>query len=396
MARTSSLASAVIALLFTLACSESSRPTSPGGGGPPAPLKVNAISPNRGSSTTATPVAILGTGFVEASVLTLGGVPTPATFVNSTTLRATAPAHAPGSIDVVVRNPNGDTSELKDGFRYELPLSNLTLSGNLSLQAVGETTQLTAIALYADGSTADVTREARWTVTIPSVATVASDGVVTARALGSTPIQLQFPSSGSSLFRSGDLVVTPAGTRAVWGRVREPGTGDILGATVEHPASGQSLTTNGLFSLGGLSGALRLIATKSGYESAEAEVTAAAFVDIPMQRVVRLEAGAPEYSSRLAPNDVEYVIAGTPCQPCRMVRISSPASGTVTVTLRWPTSAVDLHVWTGGRMIDATGTREIVTAIQVPEGETQIFFGRIPAPGNSNYISFTLKTSGVQ
>jgi hypothetical protein len=79
-----------------------------------------------------------------------------------------------------------------------------------------------------------------------------------------------------------------------------------------------------------------------------------------------------------------------------MVRISSPASGTVTVTLRWPTSAVDLHVWTGGRMIDATGTREIVTAIQVPEGETQIFFGRIPAPGHSNYISFTLKTSGVQ
>jgi hypothetical protein len=182
--RSTSFLSSIVLLLLTVGCSESSRPAGPGG--TTNALKVNAVSPSTGSTVTDTAIQILGTGFVNGSTLTLGGAATSVSFVNSTLLRATAPPHAAGAIDIVVRNPNGDTSELKGGFKYQLTLTNLVVTGNLALQSVGETSQLTATARYEDGSTEDVTREARWTVFPPSIATIATNGVPTALALGRT------------------------------------------------------------------------------------------------------------------------------------------------------------------------------------------------------------------
>jgi len=397
MARARLIPSVVLVLLVG-GCSESSRPTTPGPT-PAGPLKVNAVSPNTGSPTASTPIQIIGTGFVNGSTLALDGVSTPVTYVNATALRATAPPHPAGPIDIVVRNPDGESSELKGGFRYAVALSGLSLSGNLSLQSVGETTRLTATALYADGTTTDVTSEARWTVAVPSVASIATDGVLTARALGTTTINLQYPVSGAQLFRSGTLVVTPPGTRAVWGRIRLPGEGGILDATVAHRDSGQSTQTNnsGYFSLGGLTGRIRFYVTKPNFEDVEAEAGDEAFVDIPMQRVVRLEAGGPQYSGTLAPNDMDYDIAETHCQPCRMLRITSPRSGTANVTLRWTTTA-SLSIWSDGRRTDAEGpAREIVVPLQVGTGETLIFVGRMTSQlGAGQYVPITVSVAGVQ
>jgi len=392
MRRTSS----IVLLLLTVACSESSRPAGPGGS--TNPLKVNAVSPSTGSTVKDTPIQILGTGFENGSTLTLGGAGTSVSFVNSTLLRATAPPHPAGPIDIVVRNPNGDTSELKGGFRYQLTLTNLTLTGNLSLQAVGETSQLTATALYEDGSSADVTREARWTSALSSVASISTDGVLTARALGTTTISLQYPLSNPALFRNATVVVTPPGTRALWGRIRLPGEGAIVDATVTHRDSGQSVQTNasGTFTFGGLTGTLHLSVTKSSYEDVETDAGDETFVDIPMQRVVRIEAGAPQYSGTLAPNDMDYEITGAHCQPCRMIRITSPRSGTANVTLRW-TTAANLHIWLDGRMIDPEGTaREVVAPIQVGTGETLIFVGKVRPNRPEDYVPFTLSVAGVQ
>jgi IPT/TIG domain-containing protein len=388
MRRTSFLSSIVL-LLLTVACSESSRPTGPGGS--TTPLKVNAVSPSTGSTLTGTAIQILGTGFVNGSSLTLDGAAASVTFVNSTLLRATAPPHAAGPIDVVVRNPNGDTSELKGGFRYQLGLTKLALTGNLSLRSVGETSQLTATAFYEDASTADVTREARWTVALPSVATIATDGLLTARALGRTSLQVQYPLTGSVKFASAELVVTPPGTQAVRGRVRQPGAGNIVDATVTHHDSGQSVrtSTDGIFTFGGLTGRIRLSVTKSGFEDVDSDFGDATALDIPMQRVVRVEAGAPQYSSSLAPNDVEYVIGGAVCQPCRLIRIASPTARTVNVTLRW-TSVAILHLWTEGRMVDAAaGAREIVVPVEIGNGEAVIFTGVVGA-NPAGYVPLTV------
>jgi hypothetical protein len=360
---------------------------------------VISVSPATGLPSASTPIQIAGTGFVDGATLTLDGAATPVTFVSSALLRATAPPHPAGPIDVAVRNPNGATAELKGAFRYEVPITSLTIGGNTSLQSVGQTTQLTATAVYADGSTQDVTSAARWSVTVPGVVTISSDGVVTAQALGVTPIQVQYPPSGPSKFRSDSVTVTPPGTQAVWGRTRNPGAGSVPDASVRHDASGQSTRSNadGFFSIGGLTGPRRLSASKSGYEDAAGDPEEDLdFVDIPMQAVVRINPGAAAYSSSLAPNDVSYVIAGTDCQPCRMIRVTSPGPGTTSVTLRW-TSTANLHMWIDGQMHDpATAAREIVVPVQVDGSEKVIFVGRAPATGQGGYVPFTLNVSAVQ
>lgn len=68
-------------------------------------LTVTSISPTVGGTGGGTVVTIIGTGFTTAinSSVTFGGVPaTNVTVLDAVTLQATAPAHAAGTVDVVV------------------------------------------------------------------------------------------------------------------------------------------------------------------------------------------------------------------------------------------------------------------------------------------------------
>lgn len=53
-------------------------------------------------------------GWVEATIVTL---------VDSTQLRVAVPVHAPGTVDVVVQNPNGRSATLPGGFTYSAETS---------------------------------------------------------------------------------------------------------------------------------------------------------------------------------------------------------------------------------------------------------------------------------
>src|SRR5438876_1166519 len=48
-------------------------------------------------------------------------------------------------------------------------LTRLSVTGNASLTAIGETSQLTAVATFSDGAVKDVSRDTRWGSTDPSV-----------------------------------------------------------------------------------------------------------------------------------------------------------------------------------------------------------------------------------
>ena len=74
---------------------------------PPAPT-VTGVSPASGVNTGGTSVTITGTEFLGATSVTFGGTAaTNFTVVNSTTITATAPAHATGAASVVVTTPSG-------------------------------------------------------------------------------------------------------------------------------------------------------------------------------------------------------------------------------------------------------------------------------------------------
>lgn len=85
-------------------------------GGAPAPT-VTSVSPSTGTTAGGTSVAITGTDFVNGATVKFGGVAaTSVVFNSATSLTATTPAGSAGIVDVVVTNPDTQSSALSDDF----------------------------------------------------------------------------------------------------------------------------------------------------------------------------------------------------------------------------------------------------------------------------------------
>lgn len=117
-------ASRLAACLFlgTLAagCDEKYVPSTPT---PPAAAPaITSIMPATGLTTGGTVVVITGTGFAEGATVTFGGTPSNNVMVvNSTSITASAPAHAEGSVDLVVTNADGQSGRLAGAFTFGRP-----------------------------------------------------------------------------------------------------------------------------------------------------------------------------------------------------------------------------------------------------------------------------------
>lgn len=84
----------------------------------PAPT-VSGITPNSGPTAGGTPVTINGNNFVSGATVSIGLTPaTNVSVVNSTTITATTPGHAAGTVNVQVTNPDAQTGTLVNGFTY--------------------------------------------------------------------------------------------------------------------------------------------------------------------------------------------------------------------------------------------------------------------------------------
>ena len=85
---------------------------------PPTPTVTN-IQPASGSVAGGTAVTITGTNFQSGATVSLGGVDaTGVTVVGPDTITATTGAHAAGTVDVVVTNPDAQSGTLTNGFTY--------------------------------------------------------------------------------------------------------------------------------------------------------------------------------------------------------------------------------------------------------------------------------------
>ena len=86
-----------------------------------SPPTVTAVSPSTGLAAGATPVTVSGWNLTGATAVTFGGTAaTAVTVVNSTTITATSPAHAAGTVDVQVTTPRGvsPVAGVSDNFIY--------------------------------------------------------------------------------------------------------------------------------------------------------------------------------------------------------------------------------------------------------------------------------------
>jgi hypothetical protein len=179
----------------------------------------------------------------------------------------------------------------------------IALTGNVLLTAVGETSQLTLTASLSNGTTQDVTSNGRWMIGDSRVVTVTAGGLLTVVGLGRTSVTVSYVSKTAFT----QVTATPPGTFVVAGRVREPGQGGVLNATVTDRATGLSAVANvdGLFSLAALPSAhVRLSVVQTGYEPREIDADSSTDLDAPIQRVVSMTAGDAVEPPPLAPNDL--------------------------------------------------------------------------------------------
>ena len=90
--------------------------SSPASPSTPAPV-IASVSPATGTSAGGTSVTLTGSGFVTGATVTFGGTAaTSVSVVSATSITAVTPAHAAGSVAVIVTNANGQSGTLNGGF----------------------------------------------------------------------------------------------------------------------------------------------------------------------------------------------------------------------------------------------------------------------------------------
>jgi len=86
--------------------------------GASTPPTAASLTPNSGPVTGGTKVTITGTGFSAATGVTFGGIAgSEFRIVSDTEIRVSTPAHAVGTVDVVIQSSSGSAT-VEDGFTY--------------------------------------------------------------------------------------------------------------------------------------------------------------------------------------------------------------------------------------------------------------------------------------
>jgi hypothetical protein len=113
------------------------------GASAPAP-SVTGVAPASGPSNGGTALTITGTNFAPGATVTLGGnAATNVSVVSSTTITATTPPQAAGTVSVTVTNTDGQSGTLTNGFTYT------AASAAISFVQVAEATPQTPTATVA-------------------------------------------------------------------------------------------------------------------------------------------------------------------------------------------------------------------------------------------------------
>jgi len=154
-----------------------------------------------------------------------------------------------------------------------------------SVVAPNSTTQYTATAGAADGSTRDITSLANWQTSDGRVLTITATGIASAQRIGETAVTIRNGNLRGSL----EVLVLPPGTYRVGGMVKEAGV-PVAGASVDvvENADIHTLTdASGSYRLYGVAGDVQMRVTKEGYRArvSRLTVTANESLDFTLERV---------------------------------------------------------------------------------------------------------------
>ena len=92
-----------------------------------------------------------------------------------------------------------------------ITLTNVIISSDSDIIEIGVTEQYTAVALYSDGETEDITSTATWKSSNDTIATIDADGLATGYAEGKVILTATYAKYGTEVSGTADLEVYPVG-----------------------------------------------------------------------------------------------------------------------------------------------------------------------------------------
>jgi hypothetical protein len=258
---------------------------------------VTAVTPSSGTTAGGTGVAITGTGLSGATAVSFGTVAASGfSVVNDTTITATAPSQAAGTVDVTVTTPGGTSATgAADHFTYNAaPLPSVSAVNPNSGSTAGGTvvtitgSSFTGATAVSFGSTAAVSFNINSDVSITATAPAGSAGTV--------DITVTTPSGTSSTSVSDHFTYSSVSAPTV--TAVSPNTGSTAGGTVVT-VTGTNFTGATTVTFGGVP-ATSFSVVSSTSISAVAPSEAAGTVDIVVSRQAAPQPPAAPIGSPIA------------------------------------------------------------------------------------------------
>ena len=154
-------------------------------------------------------MTLTGQNFASGATVTFGGAAaTSVVVVSATQITANTPAHAQGSVNVVVTNPDGQSATLAGGFTFKAPAPTLTTVSPSS----GPTTGGTAVTMtgqnFASGATVTFGGAAATSVVVVSATQITAH--TPPHAQGSVNVVVTNPDGQSATLAGGFTFGSPA------------------------------------------------------------------------------------------------------------------------------------------------------------------------------------------
>ena len=257
----------------------------------------------------------------------------------------------------------------------------LSMPATLSVTSTPDVRQLAVTAVFSDQTTKDVTDTATLTSSDNAMCALAAHGELHINTLGRCTVSATY----NNMYASTAVTATPPGTIAIDGRARLPGSGQgellgVPGFLVTNTKSGDTVVTDSLghYTMGNIVPPATFRFEKAGYEPAEIVVTVSEYSEASVQQIFQLNAGG-SVATTISPNDMSFNPApGLHCFPCRMIRVTAPGAGTLSITASGADSFAKLSLFVNGSTVSqskatvsgdfAVSGGEVLVYVQVVNG----------------------------
>lgn len=163
---------------------------------------ISSVSPNAGPTTGGTAITVNGSNFSTGATISFGGTAASGvSYVSSTQLKATTPAHATGAVSVQVTNSDGTSTTLANAFTYGSTTFSVNSVSPISGPADGGTTVTISGSNFQSGASVTFGGLAASSVTVSNSNTI--QATTPAHSSGSATVTVTNTNGQSATLTSG-------------------------------------------------------------------------------------------------------------------------------------------------------------------------------------------------